>query len=302
MTHWSTPFLEPSWIVLLHSKTQNPSSQRHHLHLSPWPFRFLHIPIPPSLDTDKDRGCRTSLGLPPPAPTLSLLTLDSPFFLFQSFELTPPLEPNPITFLSLSQTLHRWRRIAAPTTQNSFSKPNSPIPTKLGQHFVGDNGGAGGGRTVAAWRWTQRATHEKNQTAKWRFLCAREMEDAKTIRLVMEVRLVAVEIGLVAVEIGLVAVEVAGEEGGVVVVDCSGVVVVVGNNDDETFGCSSDSWRLSLSTVSDFVFLPSRSLALFLLLALLRFCLLTVVSESWCFLLSESCSRKVVNLAVRLLA
>ncbi|WVZ04807.1 hypothetical protein V8G54_018153, partial [Vigna mungo] len=175
------------------------------------PFRFLHIPIPPSLDTDKDRGCRTSLGLPPPAATLSLLTLDSPFFLFQSFELTSPLEPNPITFLSLSQTFHRWRRIAAPTTQNSFSKPNSLIriqrATKLGQHFVGDNGGASGGRTVAARRWTQRATREKNQTAKWRFLCAREMEDAKTIRLVMEVRLVAMEIGLVAVE-------VAGEEGG----------------------------------------------------------------------------------------
>ncbi|WVZ14210.1 hypothetical protein V8G54_011776 [Vigna mungo] len=26
--------------------------------------------------------------------------------------------------------------------------------TQLGQHFIGDNGGEGRGRTVAAWRWT----------------------------------------------------------------------------------------------------------------------------------------------------
>ncbi|BAT91062.1 hypothetical protein VIGAN_06236700, partial [Vigna angularis var. angularis] len=60
------------------------------------PLGFPTFPSPPSLDTDRDRGCRTSLGLPPPAPTLSLPTLDSPFFLFQSFESAPPLEPNPI--------------------------------------------------------------------------------------------------------------------------------------------------------------------------------------------------------------
>ncbi|WVZ23171.1 hypothetical protein V8G54_001715 [Vigna mungo] len=183
------------------------------------PLGFSTFPSPPSLDTDRDRGCRTSLGLPPPAPILSLLTLDSPFFLFQSFELTPPPEPNPITFFSLSlkpstvggelplrrhKTLFRNPTLRFVRARMRIEEPSSQT---LPKHFVGDNGGAGGGQTVAARRWTQRATREKNQTAKWRFLYAREMKDAKTIRLVMEVRL-----GLV--EIGLVAVEVAGEEGG----------------------------------------------------------------------------------------
>ncbi|BAT92458.1 hypothetical protein VIGAN_07118600, partial [Vigna angularis var. angularis] len=46
------------------------------------PLGFPTFPSPPLLDTNRDRGCRTSLGLPPPAPTLSLPTLDSPIFLF----------------------------------------------------------------------------------------------------------------------------------------------------------------------------------------------------------------------------
>ncbi|BAT81662.1 hypothetical protein VIGAN_03144400 [Vigna angularis var. angularis] len=72
--------------------------------------------------------------------------------------------------------------------------------SKSKPHFAGDNGGAGdngdvgGGRTMAARRWTQRVTRERNQTAKWRFLCASEMEDARTTRLVVEVRPVLMEV------------------------------------------------------------------------------------------------------------